>query len=102
MKGQYRIPFKDGQMLNYPQAGGELVDNFEFEDTLVYSTFSRGNSSALLIFVSATTKKKYSMFLVDFEKLANSISPIQNSIPLAYKAKWTFCKRGQNYGVTLA
>lgn len=73
--------------------GYKYVDNFEWEDTLEYETYGRGTSAAHLYFKSTITGKSYQMFLKDFGNIAKRL------IDGKVSGKWTFCKRGQNYGV---
>jgi hypothetical protein len=73
--------------------GYKYVDNFEWIDTLEYETFGRGNSAAHLFFKSVITGKSYQMFLKDFENIVKLL------VDGKVSGKWTFCKRGQNYGV---
>jgi len=95
-----KIPFdKNGNLLDYAESWlvAQMIDNFQFEDTLQYDGYSRGRSSAKICFKSATTGKKYEMFLTDFDDLMNCRGFDKNTIT----GTWTFCKRGQNYGIKL-
>lgn len=73
--------------------GYKYVDNFEWIDTLEYERFGRGNSAAHLFFKSMITGKSYQMFLKDFEDI------VKRLVDGKISGKWTFCKRGQYFGV---
>ncbi len=70
------------------------VDNYIFEDTLTYSGYARGRSAAYFKF-ARSDGHEIIMFLVDLEKV----------IPFMVKGKvtgkFTFCKRGANFGLTI-
>lgn len=74
-----------------------FVPNFEFEDTLIFKHFSRGCSSVKAHFESETTEKKYEMFISDLEDVIrdNHLSNCRIS------GRFTFVKKGQNYGIML-
>lgn len=74
------------------------VENYEFEDTLIYSHYSKGRSSTKIHFISKTTDKPYEMFLTDFDDLLKYSGFMGNEV----KNVFTFCKRGANYGIKLA
>lgn len=74
-----------------------FVPNYEFEDVLSFEYFSRGRSSVKAHFVSENTGLKYEMFISDFEDVLKS-NRIANC---RIKGKFTFVKKGQNYGVML-
>jgi DNA-directed RNA polymerase subunit RPC12/RpoP len=73
----------------------KLVDNYEFEDTLIYKKYSKCSSRINFIFEGLTTKKLYTLFLTDFEKI----------IPLLKQGKvtgrWTFRNQSGYTGCTL-
>ena len=73
-----------------------FVPNFEFEDTLIFTHFSRGRSSVKAHFESQTTGKKYEMFIIDLEDVIKANYSITK-----LSGRFTFVKRGQNYGVKL-
>ena len=103
-KGDYQIPFnKAGDQLHYAYPGrtgdhygvaNAWIDNFEFEDTLEYVGYTRGRSSAYFEF-KRTDGGKVCMFLTDFEDV------IRKLVEGRITDKFTFTKRGQNYGVRL-
>lgn len=105
-KGQYEIPFdQSGNQLHYPDAGwlpnggGEApIDwrpNTAFTDTLVYEGYRRGRSAAYFEFHRVSDKTKACMFLTDFDDVARLM--VQGRLT----SRWTFVKRGQNYGIKL-
>ena len=118
MKKLY-VPFdKDGNLLSYSWYGitegekenerveryrgdGSLMEvflpNFEFEDTLLFGYFSRGRSSIKAHFVGLHTGKRYEMFISDLEDVIKAHRLTGSEI----KGKFTFIKKGQNYGVKL-
>lgn len=95
--GQYDIPFCNGDLLHYPEVYGSRViewrPNYVFEDTLEYVGYARGRSAAYLKFRSKRNEKTYSMFMTDFDNCAHSL------IFGELEGKFTFIKRGQNYGL---
>jgi hypothetical protein len=101
-KGDYSIPFdKDGNQLHYPDwwsmdrdGPGDWRPNVAFDDTLTYSGYERGRSAAYFRFVRADGKG-VTMFLTDFEEV------VPKMVRGKVAGRWTFCKRGQNYGVQL-
>ena len=70
-------------------------DNYEFEDTLKYSGFSRGTSSCTVQFTSINDGKEYTMFMKELD------SCIDKLVDGKLTGKFTFCKRGENYGIKL-
>jgi hypothetical protein len=77
-----------------------LKDNFVFCDTLSFIGYSRGRSSAKIDWISASTGAEYGMFLTDFEELVKKVG--FNALDgRGVEAEFTFCKRGQNYGIKL-
>jgi len=72
-------------------------ENFEFEDTLELTGMSRGRSAANFNLKSVTDGRNYNLFMTD------TVDLIQNGIINKGKitGKWTFCKRGANYGIKL-
>lgn len=99
-RGEYEIPVdKDGNQLHYPDSWGAngcaWRQNEEFEDTLTYQGYRRGRSAAYFEF-RRKSGAKVTMFLKDFE------SAIPKMVRGKIGGRWTFCKRGANYGVQLA
>ena len=95
------IPFdSDGNLLNYILPSMDDVtwrENFEFSTIMTYCGFSRGRSSILFHFTD-TQGKKYLMFVSDFDDLLNRKGLEGKTI----NETFTFCKKGDNYGVKLA
>lgn len=89
------IPFSkiNGNQLHYPEFNHEMRENFIFEDVLKFDGYSRGRSAAYLNFIKKSDGKKVSVFLTDF---VEGIVP--NMIKGTVKGKFTFCKRGANFG----
>ena len=73
-----------------------FVPNFEFEDTLIFEGFSRGRSSVKAHFKSQFTGKKYEMFISDLGDVIKA-----NYFITKLSGRFTFVKRGQNYGIRL-
>jgi hypothetical protein len=93
-----QIPFYDGNQLHYPSyTEVNWVDNFEFVDTLILQGYQRGCSAAFFALESETTGKKYTMFLSDMLDVIKCSSIDHGKV----NGTWTFCKKGQNYGVRL-
>lgn len=102
--GNYPIPFspQTNQMLAYvgnsdaqDSAYVKWIPNFEFEDEMKFSSFERGRSAAHAIFESLSDQRKYQMFLTN---LADAIEHFDKG---HLKGKFTFTKKGTNYGVAL-
>lgn len=97
--GDYLIPFdKFGNQLDYEDHyphGLELVPNFEFEDTLTFKTYGRGRSSVTFTFIRKSNGKTVSFFVSD---MCDAIPCMTNG---AITAKFTFIKKGSNFGCKL-
>lgn len=72
------------------------VDNYEFDDELEFDGFSFGRSAASTILKSKRDGKQYQMFMNDFSK------EVPTLVGGVMTGRFTFCKRGQNYGITRA
>lgn len=110
-KGDYRIPynpetgdiydyaqFKEGDALPpYYQDKYAWMDNHEFEDTMQFTSYYRGRSAAGLCLKSLATGVCYSMFMTDFNDVLASCNILKGVV----SGTWTFCKRGQNYGIKM-
>lgn len=84
----------------YPDDRGGKVkwsENYIFEDELEYTGYTRGCSAARLQFRSTKDGKRYEMFLKDFDEAMKRCLFSKNRLI----GKFTFCKRGQNYGVKI-
>jgi hypothetical protein len=92
----YDIPFdKTGNQLHYPQYEVEWRCNCVFGDMLEITGIQRGQSAAYFHLQSKSTGKKYTMFIRDMLDLIQK-TIIDHGI---VNARWTFCKRGLNYGI---
>lgn len=69
------------------------IDNYTFSDVLIFDGYARGRSAAYFYLKSQTDNRRYTCFLTDFESI---IFDMQNGI---ISGDFTFCKRGQNYGI---
>jgi len=97
-KGAYPIPFdKDGHLLSFPYNPHEWRDNYVFEGTLKYRTYYRGRSSATIDFEDSDGRT-YEMFMSDF----NDLMLAKGFNGQEVTGKWTFVKKGKNYGIKLA
>lgn len=88
--GKFEIFNRDGILAEV------FVPNFEFEDTLIFTGFSRGRSSVKAHFESQLTGKKYEMFISDLEDAIKA-----NCFIAKLTGRFTFVKKGQNYGIML-
>lgn len=88
-----------GSLIDYDNRSGnvEYIENKVFGDTLTFEGYSRGRSSAVFNFVDSNGAT-YQMFMTDIDNLLKSKDLINRQV----KGTWTFCKRGQNYGIKLA
>jgi hypothetical protein len=75
----------------------EMIENKVFEETLTFSGYGRGRSSAVFYWKDSTGAD-YQMFMTDMDDLLNNKNIINRQVTGA----WTFCKRGQNYEIKLA
>ena len=92
------VPFdKDGNQLHYEWDTHRpvWVDNFEFTDVLTFDGFHRGRSAAYFTFMRKSNGKKVTVFLKDL----CAFFPYFDKGGIY--ARFTFCKRGQNYGCRL-
>jgi hypothetical protein len=98
---EWKLAYVDGKIQwwyagRYYSPGVELRDNFEFEDVMRFDHYERGRSAAYMVFKSDKDGGMYHMFLKDFEDLLLYGGGLSGT---AVWAKWTFVKRGQNYGI---
>lgn len=101
MAKKIQVPFdEDGNLLVYPQEWriDKWVDNFEFEAIMEVATYTRGRSAARFVLKDTETGVIYETFMKEFLRIVQSKKIDKGIIE---KSKWTFCKRGQNYGVML-
>jgi hypothetical protein len=100
MAKEILFPFLDGKLLSFADKyyHGRLP-NFEwrqneiFEDTITYVTYSRGRSSALLIFKRQSNGEQVEFFMTD----GNDLIPLL--VNGSYTGKFTYTKRGRNHAV---
>lgn len=91
-----KIPFdQDGNLCSFSGYWNnkEWLDNFIFEDTLLYCGYTPGTSSAYINFVSIITRKKYLAFLSDFHTI------VPWMVNGEVSGKFTFVKKGNNFGI---
>lgn len=89
-----------GSLVPYPDSSSgniEYVENRVFTDTLTYTGFGRGRSSAVFYFVGSKGET-YQMFMTDMDDLIKYRGITDKQVD----AWWTYQKRGQNYGIRLA
>lgn len=98
---KYQIPFDEkGNQLSYPDhwmngyQNKEVIfkDNFEFEDSIVFVEFQRGRSSTIAKFHRLSTNTYITAFVSDMKDLIINMRYGQ------INGKFTFVKKGQNYG----
>lgn len=100
-KINWKVPFDaSGNLLNYAETYGcyapkEWRDNYEFSGSLSFKDFRRGRSAANAI-LEDKEGHTYTMFLTDFK------AAIPYMVNGKITGRFTFCKRGANYGVKLA
>lgn len=98
-KGNYPIPFDaEGNQLHYADTWGPgpvWRDNHVFEAVLRYGGYCRGRSAAYMLFVRVDTLASVVVFLGDFDPIAERMAKGEVA------GRFTFCKRGQNYGCRL-
>lgn len=92
-----KIPFDKNGMQQYPW---EWADSFHWEDNRIFSTtmtfhsYSRGRSAAGFNFKDENDRNYY-MFLTDISDMIREVTLDHGKV----SGKWTFVKRGTNYGV---
>jgi hypothetical protein len=91
-----KVPFdKDGNLRSYEIWDSELRDNFEFDEVLEVVGFYRGRSAAGLELSDVGRRRFYPCFLKE------SMAVIQAATKGVVNGRWTFCKRGSNFGIKL-
>lgn len=103
-KGDYPIPFSEGNLLSYTNEALqryynttiEWRENTPFEATLTYSHFERGRSAAHLVFEDEQGHR-YPMFLQQFDEIMAAGGFYGTQI----HGEWVGVKRGENYGIQL-
>lgn len=97
------IPFgkSDNQLVDYVsnlyKDSVNWKDNYEFDDIMIAESVSRGRSSATFKFISELDGRIYNVFMKDLLEMIKYGEFIDGKI----KGKFTFCKRGTNYGLKL-
>lgn len=89
------VPFnKNGDQLHYEGDSYPPIwkDNFEFDDVLVFKGMHRGRSAAYFAFTRKSNGKTVTVFMRD------AIDMFPYMVRGEVVGKFTFCKRGQNYG----
>jgi len=105
-KKTYQIPFDfEGNQLAYPDSRYNpntrtwdtiWKDNYFFEATLTYDGFSRGRSAAGFD-LKDEEGHLYYLMMSEMDRIMALGGWDGNKIT----GKWTFVKKGQNYGITL-
>jgi len=90
----------NGNLVDYPEnrydEEYEWIENHEFEAILTIDTYHRGRSSVKFI-LKDDSGTCYEMFVTDMLNLVKT-AKIENG---KVHGKWTFCKRGANYGIKM-
>lgn len=71
-------------------------DNYEFTSTLTYESFLRSDHAVRIVF-RGDDGKEYHMFLKELHDILVGGGFDGNKV----SGVWTFCKRGQNFGIRL-
>ncbi len=81
------------------QAHAKSEEGTDFDDNMLYITANDGGQSTAgrVWFMSENTKRKYSMFIDDFDLAVRSNAFINNHIEGTFK----FVKRGQSQAIAL-
>ena len=107
MKKNWKMHFLEGKpcQWEYEQYDEERDANLEYELDISFAGYSRGCSSALLIFVptkqlksykkNSYNKFHYNVFMSDSEDIIN------HCVNGRIKGTFSFVKKGQNYGLQL-
>lgn len=72
-----------------------IRDNYEFDTELTFVQYGRGMSSITFEFVDDATDRKYSMFVSDFSLIVPKL------VKGKLKGRFTFCKKGKNFGIKM-
>ena len=72
----------------------EWKDNYEFKDTLTFVDWGRGRGPTNFEFVDSFDNE-YQMFMVDFCDMISKANINHGEV----EGKWTFIKRGTDYGI---
>lgn len=96
-----QVPYDDnGNLMHYPDPwrNPQFRDAQPFTDTLTYAGFERRQSAACFL-VKDSVGHEYPIFLKDMDEVLRTIGVTAGATPTA---TWVACKRGQNYGLSLA
>lgn len=97
------IPFNktSNQLVDYVSNLNEDTvnwkDNYEFDDIMIAESINRGRSSATFKFMSELDGRIYNVFMKDVLEMIKYGEFMDGKI----RGKFTFCKRGTNYGLKL-
>lgn len=104
-KKKLKIPFKDGKPCKWIKDDhDEERDNYEFDEYLEIHGFLRGCSSAVMILRPVADHDKefnYSSSVYYQAFLSDSDDIVRNMICGMINGRWTFVKRGENFGIKL-
>lgn len=104
-KKALKIPFKDGRPCTWAKdPHDEERDNYEFDEYLEIYGFLRGCSSAVMILRPVVDHDKgfnYSSSIYYQAFLPDSYDIVRNMISGMINGRWTFVKRGENFGIRL-
>lgn len=97
-KVKIKIPFQNGNLVNYPEKwikDYDWLENYEFGAILELHDIIRGRSAAHFELYNPELNVKYVMFMKDLFDFCK-LSKIEDGKLIG---KFTFCKRGSNYGI---
>lgn len=104
-KKKLKIPFKDGKPCRWVKDDhDEERDNYEFDEYLEIHGFLRGCSSAVMILRPIDDRDKefsYSSSVYYQAFLTDSKDIVRNMSSGTIHGRWTFVKRGENFGIKL-
>jgi hypothetical protein len=93
-----QIPFgKDGSLHNYRSYDSVWRENYEWSTTLKLQSIERGRSAAHFIWTDADNRR-YPMFMKDLTEMIFNYGVAVGGV---IRGKFTFVKRGQNYGIKM-
>jgi hypothetical protein len=100
LSGNYKIPFDNkGNQLHYADwwkaATINLQDNHEFDGTLAYKAMHRGRSAAYFEFERVGEDRTVTVFMKDLVDMFPAMTAG------CVRGRFTFCKRGANFGCRL-
>jgi hypothetical protein len=86
---------------NYIAVAPTFKDNYEWDGVLRIDDYSRGRSAAYFNLVGDYEKREYTMFMSDLYVALKNVGCTPGLNGPVMEGRWTFCKKGQNYGVKL-